>query len=62
VSIFLLNHYVLYKLGDGFKGSIFSLLSCFIIGIIIYLVFIYLFRLEEFVYILKVIQKRFKKP
>lgn len=62
VSIFLLNHYVLYKLGDGFKGSIFSLLSCLIIGIIIYLVFIYLFRLEEFIYILKVTQKRFKKP
>jgi len=61
VCIFFINNSVLDKLGSNFKGSIVSLMLCFITGLIIYLIAIYLFGIEEYAYILNTFKKKLKK-
>lgn len=61
VCIFLVNNSILQKIGSGFKGSIISLLVCFAAGLIIYLISIYLFGIEEYTYIFNTFKRKLKK-
>lgn len=61
LCIFVFNNYILYKIGNSFKGSILSVLFCFISGLSIYIASIHILGIEEYKFILKLIKGKFNK-
>lgn len=49
------------KIGVGFQGNIITIILCFIVGIVIYFICIYIFRVEEYIYFLELFKRRARK-
>jgi len=61
VFIFFINNYCSLWFGVDMKGSIISILTSFVIGVLVYLISIYMLKVEEFEWLLKSIIRKFKK-
>ena len=58
VVIFIINKISILKIGSEMKSSLISILASFIIGVGIYSFFLYIFRVEEYTYMLDSIKSR----
>lgn len=56
--IFIINKASMYKFGSEMKGSLISLIVSFVIGMFVYFLFIYLFKVEEYNQIIDGLKKR----
>lgn len=58
VVIYFINYFILNKIGSNLRGNLASIIICMIAGIIAYVISLYLLKVEEFVYVMKIVKKR----
>ncbi|KRQ85837.1 putative peptidoglycan biosynthesis protein MurJ [Caloramator mitchellensis] len=61
IVVFFLNKLMQIKFGTGFKGDVISVFSCAFVGVLVYFGMIHILKLEEYVFILDLVKKKFKK-
>lgn len=61
ILLYFMNKGLSMKFGCDLKGSLISLLICFISGVIVYFASIHVLKLEEYVYALDLIKEKFRK-
>lgn len=59
VVLYIMNILLVGVFGSGMKGSLIALISSFVIGSVTYFLSIHFMKLEEYMYLLDIIKKRF---
>ncbi|TDT51975.1 murein biosynthesis integral membrane protein MurJ [Fonticella tunisiensis] len=60
IVVLLMNKAIIAKLGLNFKGSIISIFSCALVGALIYIVGIYILKLDEFMYAVNLAKRKLR--
>lgn len=61
VVVYISNKLCIYYIGSGFSGSLISLAVSVIIGAFSYFAIVYMFKLEEFIYIVNIAKEKLKR-
>lgn len=61
IVLFFINKLCVLKLGNNSSGSLISLILCFPVGVLVYLLSVRILKLEEYEYFMAMIHKKFKK-
>lgn len=61
IILFFMNKGLSLKFGDALKGSLISLVICFISGVVVYFASIHTLKLEEYVYMVDLVKEKLKK-